>query len=426
MLALLILIQVTAKSERDSIANSESEITYKVLPFAFYHNSLKWVAGGFAGVKGIAQEQTLLKVGGIVSTSESYYAYLQMEDFQLPFYPRIFFRPDLYVGKLGEIKSYMISKDPDAAPPGSNESTQDSYVVMEGSDQWYELTFRYLLPIAHGEEEFIHPKFEKGILKSGEAGGTNLCNPIESGRTFIDVKAFYRNDNLETTDGIKIHPVTFGLEYGLTWENMDYFFNPKQGNYLKIALLNDWGALGSNSEFNAWKIDYRHYIPLFDTDSDDAQRVLAFNIFTMDTPSWNEVKNTVTLPDGNIMKEYKRPQYFAGVNLGGVKKLRSFKDFRYFDKAMIFYSLELRQNLKWNPMDYFEFTRNIGIDFFQLCAFADAGRVAPEWDLKTLHQDMQWSAGAGLRFFMDGIVVRVDLAHGPEGTLSQMFIDHPF
>ena len=297
---------------------------------------------------------------------------------------------------------------------------------MDGTDQWYEFTLKYLLPIGDGKNPFTNYKFDKGILISGETGAHNFINPIKSGRTFINVKAFYRNNNLETDNGVKLKPVTFGLEYGLTWENMDYFFNPTCGNYFKFALLDDWGALGSNSEFSAWKADLRWYIPVYDKESGEAPRVLALNFYTMDTPSWYDIKSRTTLQDGSEYIEYKRPQFFAGVNLGGFKKLRGFINFRYFDKAMIYYSAELRQNLKWNPMEYWDFTRKIGIDFFQVVAFADVGRVAPEWKLSTLHKDLQWSVGGGIRFFMDGIVIRVDVGKGAESTEIQMFVDHPF
>lgn len=426
MLIVLFSGHIFAHSQDVPEDSLKPQAKLRILPFALYHNLTKWGFGSVVSYKGFVQEQTLMKVGGLITTSGTYYSFFQVESFQVPFFPRLYIRPDLYFGRLKNLKTYVVASEPGTAPAGSNESKPDSYVRREGVDQWYECTFKYLLPFGDGKEVFIYPRFNKGILISGEAGGDDLLNPLESGRSFIDIKAFYRNDDLKLDNGLEIHPITFGFEYGLTWENVDYFINPTKGNYYKLSLLNDWGAWGSNSEFTALKADLRWYVPIYNREAGDAPRVLAFNLYTMDTPTWNDVKSKTILPDGSTHITYKRPQFFLGTNLGGIRKLRGFEDYRFYDRAMIYYAAELRQNLKWNPMDYSEFTRSIGIDFFQLTAFAEMGRVAPEWDLGLLHKNMQWTVGGGIRVFMDGLLVRIDYGVGPEGSLIQMFVDHPF
>jgi hypothetical protein len=58
--------------------------------------------------------------------------------------------------------------------------------------------------------------------------------------------------------------------------------------------------------------------------------------------------------------------------------------------------------------------------------FGEIGRVAPEWKLSTLHTDMKWSVGGGIRIFMNNLILRLDNSLGKEGMYIQMFVDHAF
>jgi hypothetical protein len=52
--------------------------------------------------------------------------------------------------------------------------------------------------------------------------------------------------------------------------------------------------------------------------------------------------------------------------------------------------------------------------------------VAEHWSPRELHSDMQWSAGIGLRFFVNHLVVRADVGFSKQGGEVQMMISHPF
>jgi hypothetical protein len=58
--------------------------------------------------------------------------------------------------------------------------------------------------------------------------------------------------------------------------------------------------------------------------------------------------------------------------------------------------------------------------------FAEVGRVAPEWNLSVLHQDLKWDVGLGIRMWAKGLVVRVDSAVANEGFGVQMMVSQPF
>jgi hypothetical protein len=66
------------------------------------------------------------------------------------------------------------------------------------------------------------------------------------------------------------------------------------------------------------------------------------------------------------------------------------------------------------------------VEWLQFALFIELGRVAPEWDLGTLHSSMKWSAGLGIRAWASGFVVRVDTGFSDEGAQVQMMISQPF
>ena len=83
---------------------------------------------------------------------------------------------------------------------------------------------------------------------------------------------------------------------------------------------------------------------------------------------------------------------------------------------------------RWNPFTNWDWLQQrVGDQWIQLAAFAELGRVAPTWDLETLHSHMKWDAGFGVRAFVkSGLLVRVDVAGSPEGVGVQMIVDQPF
>ena len=54
------------------------------------------------------------------------------------------------------------------------------------------------------------------------------------------------------------------------------------------------------------------------------------------------------------------------------------------------------------------------------------GRVADNYNLNTLHDDMKWDVGGGVRFQVEGVVVRAELAKGGEESTFRVMINQPF
>lgn len=107
--------------------------------------------------------------------------------------------------------------------------------------------------------------------------------------------------------------------------------------------------------------------------------------------------------------------------------MRGYPSQRFNDKAAVYYAAEVRLIPRWNPFERWEWLqKHVGIQWLQFVPFVEIGRVAPEYDVSTLHSDMKWNAGLGLRAWAKGIVARIDAAYSEEGVGVQMMISQPF
>ena len=112
---------------------------------------------------------------------------------------------------------------------GSNDSDEDNYVNSDGGwDNFFRLRFKYLLPIGHGKETIITQKVDRGLLVDGATGGESW-NPLVSGRTYFELKPFYRLQQVDGDD-VQEDVKTNGLEFSLFRDNRDYKLNPSTGS----------------------------------------------------------------------------------------------------------------------------------------------------------------------------------------------------
>ncbi len=80
----------------------------------------------------------------------------------------------------------------------------------------------------------------------------------------------------------------------------------------------------------------------------------------------------------------------------------------------------------WQPLGDIPLINYYDLPWWQWVAFAEVGRVADEYDIKELHTDMKWSLGGAVRFQVEGIVVRAELARGGDEGTFRVMINQPF
>ena len=108
--------------------------------------------------------------------------------------------------------------------------------------------------------------------------------------------------------------------------------------------------------------------------------------------------------------------------------MRGYPEERFNDRSAVYYGAEYRHKPDWNPLKDFGWLNrpNARVQWLQVVAGVDVGRVADEFDLGNLHSDMKVAGVLGLRAMVNTLVVRVDVGITEEGGAVQITIEHPF
>ncbi len=390
------------------------------LPYVFFNTSFGAAAGFVYGGSGFLQRQSTTVATAIAGSNNSLALFVLSRDIQVPFARRFFIDTDIALSTYGDIVSYAPGNpEYPYERAGSNNSHVDNYIHGTGSDNFGRVKVRYLLPIGHGRDQIIPTLvFENGLLVEGAAGGTSW-NPFVSGRTFLEAKPYWRQQVVRSEFG-KHEKKTNGVEFSLLWDNTDLTRNPSRGNSLRLRFNKDWGFFDSTNPYVVLDGEFCQYISLGESET-FKQRVLAFDIWTSNSPSWDDY----TVRRGQLVGE--RAPAFSGSTLGGLFRMRGYPTSRFNDQAAIYYAAEYRVIPRWNPWaDIGWVHKYLGIAWWQIVPFVEAGRVAPEWSLSTLHSSMKWDGGVGVRALARGILIRIDIAGSNEGFGVNMMIGHPF
>lgn len=386
------------------------------LPYGFYNETFGFTAGWVEGRIGYPQPQARI-LGTVMAGSEgSQLAFVIAQDLRVPGLDRLFIDPMLSLGRYDDADAFI-----DGNPAfvgqraGTNESDGDNFLSGNVSDTFSRVRFRYLLPIGHGRDRII-PDYQvrDGELVSGATGGTSL-NPFESGRTFVGIRPFQRALDIDS-NGVDRDIRTNGIDLEFFWDNRDFQYNPSRGNGVRLQYSRDFGLFDSSDSWTVLQAEVDAYHD-FGRTGRFRNRILAFDVWTADTPSWDD--------DGDVIR-HRAPAY-TGATLGGLWRMRGYPAQRFNDRAAIYYSAEMRLTPRWNPFDGWSAVQDLlGVEWIQVVPFVEIGRVADAYDLTELHTDMKWSTGAGLRAWVKGFVVRADTAVSDEGARVQMMIAQPF
>ena len=386
------------------------------LPYAFYNEKFGFAAGYVYGKVGSPQKQATMLATGIVGTKGAM-GFLVGRDIQMPRIERLFLDPIVSVGYFKDNESY-VQGNPDFPDEraGSNDSDEDNFVKGDGWDNFFRLKFKYLLPIGDGRDEIITTyKIKDGLLISEPKGGNSL-SPLKSGRTYLELRPFYRSQQIDGDD-IDETVKTNGFDFSLFLDNRDFETNPSKGYSLRGKVSRDFGWLNSSDSWTNLEGELDAYFP-FKMGSWLRQGVLALDYWTSYSPTWDV---------GSSGEITNRPPAYTGSTLGGLWRMRGYPTQRFNDKAAVYYAAELRFIPDWNPFEGWPWIQKyVGIKWLQFVPFAEVGRVAPEWSFSRLHSDMKWDAGLGIRALAKGILVRIDSAYSDEGVGLQMMISQPF
>lgn len=391
-------------ASRGSLANPPGKHRY-IIPYPYYNQ----ITGATAGVtfltSGFLQPQVNAFANFIYSENDSRIGYFELNNLQL--YGRLFFDTKILYGHWGEVDLYLNR---------TNDSDEDDFIEISADDQWYRMGFEYLLPIGDGNDTVVDRyRIVGSRVTADTASGGHGWSPLDSGRTYLRAEPFYRKEELDNIGTF----VTSGLAAAIDYDNRDWPANPGRGNRIFLEYKHDWGELDDSVEWSAWEGSYSQYIPLGESRWFQ-QQVLALDVWSLYIPTWDDTETI----DGEEV--FKRPPPFAGTALGGWDRFRGYPANRFEDEAAIDYQIEYRMVPHWNPFPKIPLIKRLDVPFWQWVLFGELGRVAPEWSIDELHSDMRWNAGVGVRAFVNGMLVRIDVAGSEEGAEVQMIVDQPF
>lgn len=354
---------------------------------------------GLAGVaKGVGQPQAALFGMGLYSEKDSYVGFLSAFNYALS--PNLLFSTQMYQARFNDNPYYL-------GDQGSNNSSTEDKTVTNGDEENYKLEFKYMLPWGNVREHGLLGAFQP-------VRDVSFASPVDSGVSSIIFTPFYSSRELDIYNDKKEEATGFSLTFD--WDNRDSVRNTTRGSHTSFDLTTGAESLQSEDLWLKWEFQNSQYYSLGPLGDWFDQQVLAFDFYTADTPTWNKC-------DGLMCA---RPPEQEQVRLGGLYRLRGYTAGRYHGRSAIHYSAEYRVLPDWQPLDDIPLINYYDLPWWQWVAFVEVGRVADDYDLKTLHEDMKWNVGGAVRFQVEGIVVRAEMAKGADEGTFRVMINQPF
>ena len=106
--------------------------------------------------------------------------------------------------------------------------------------------------------------------------------------------------------------------------------------------------------------------------------------------------------------------------------MRAYPTNRFNDRSVIYTSAEYRYTPEWNPLGNVSWLRFLGMDWWQIVAFVEGGRVANTYSVSELTQDWKLDVGGSIRAMVSGGIVRFCVAFSEEGSSIWAMVGHPF
>lgn len=369
------------------------------VPFAFSTQTLGLTVGAAGIIKGIGQPNTGLILSGLVSDKGSSITFLSYNNLQVG--DAWLLGLDAYNGKYAGYDYYI-------GDQGSNDSSYDDKIKTDGEEARYNFTMRYILPWGSASDDRARSAMNPNRTIEGST-------PASSGITTLKIQPFYHRRTLDVPEAAHIPESTAGVRVGLDWDNRNDVRNPTLGSRFQVDLTHS----PSTSDGTTWstiELEHSNYFDFGNWQGVFQEQVLALDMYLADTPTWNDCDNGLC----------QRPPEYAGITLGGLYRLRGYSGERFHGRSAVHYSAEYRVLPEWQPLSSLPVFNWYDVPWWQWVAFADVGRVADEFNLKTLHTDLKWNVGAGIRFQVEGIVVRTEMAVGGEEGLFSVMVNQPF
>ncbi|WP_144211273.1 BamA/TamA family outer membrane protein [Shewanella donghaensis] len=403
-----VVVETSESDEQDksdkqsSSATSTKELSpeFVAVPIIFSTETLSTTYGAAGVVKHAGQAQAVALGIGLYSANDSWLSYAGFYNYQLPKLDQWLFSAEVFRGHYEEGIYYLPNSS--IPEPKINDTNR---VISVGDEGFTKLTMEYVLPIARGKHG--------AVSALGKSRDDISWNPFESGVSSISLTPFNKYRELETLDYLADE--ARGVELAFNWDNRDTKQNSSEGGQTNLTITKGF-SVDDDPSWLMWEFEQSAFVS-FDANSWFEQQVLAFNMYLADTPSWN---------DYDSHEHVKRPPSFAGVSLGGFDRLRGYSSQQFTGRSAVNYAVEYRVMPQWQPLQALPVFNLYNIPWWQWALFIEAGNVTNEFELSALHEDMKTNYGVGMRFEVEGIVVRTDFVTGGEESQFWVMVNQPF
>ncbi|MBU2871378.1 BamA/TamA family outer membrane protein [Colwellia sp. E2M01] len=390
-----------------------------ILPYAFSTDDLGAVAGVGGMVTGLYQKQMSV-AATIYGGWETKGLGLDLRNYRVFDSERFFLSAIGMVGKFPLMRAYSpLPGEYSSAPTaGSNDSSFDDFIESSGTSNWWDLTLEYVVPWGDAKNKSMASyNLVGGVLENNPQRPD--WNPLKTGTSLLVARQFNRYQLYENSQG-ELSGAVHALELGYYYDNTDFPANPSQGSSQYIAFTYNPQWLESKEQWSFIEIEASKYFSLGKT-SFAKQNIIALNAWAGYSPSWNVEYDA----QGNS-KAINHAPFLEGATLGGMYRLRGFRQNRFHDKAVIYATAEYRMTLNYNPIADVSWLKFLNLDWFQTVFYVEGGRVSPTFNRDVLFTDWKKDVGVSLRALAAGIVIRLDYTHSNEDNSAWLMVGHPF
>lgn len=408
-------------SVKHSVDRQENERKREslIVPYAFSTDDLGTVFGVGAMATGLHQKQ--MSLGGTIYGGEfTKGTALGLWNYRILDSERFFLSTMGSVGEFPLLRAYapLPNQFINGTRPGSNDSDFDDFIEASGSNNWWDITLEYVLPLGNAVKESMARYQLQGGVLTDETEPSDW-NPLTTGTTILLARQFNRYQAYENDEG-KLSGGVHGVELGIYYNNTDFPVNPATGSSQYIAFSYNPDSKSTKDQWSFIEIEASKYFSLGKT-SFAKQNIIALNTWLGYSPSWELIYDDL----GNS-QAINNPSFLEGATLGGMYRMRGFRQNRFHDKAAVYATAEYRMTLDYNPIADVRWLRFLKLDWFQTVFYIEGGRVSPTFHRDTLFSDWKSDVGISLRALTAGVVLRADYTYSKEGGSTWLMVGHPF
>jgi len=415
----------TVKINVERVENNLDRNTV-VLPYAFSTDDMGFVLGIGGMTTGLYQKQ--MSMGGTVyGGGDTKGVGLGLWNY------RVFDSERFFISAVGMLGRYPLMRAYAPLPgevteqgqprAGANDSSFDDFIEGSGSSNWWDVRLEYVLPWGAAKHSGMADYHLQGGLLINNPS-VKSWNPLKTGTSVLVARQFNRYqlflDENSAKEQTELSGAVHAIELGFLYDNTDFPTNPSQGSSQYIAFTYNPQWLESKDEWSFVEVEASKYFS-FGSTPFAKQNILAVNMWLGYSPSWQ-----VNIDDQGRSQVSDNAPFSEGATLGGMYRMRGYRQNRFNDKAAIYATAEYRMTLDYNPIADISWLRFLNLDWFQTVLYVEGGRVSPTFATDTLLSDWKTDVGVSLRALTAGIVVRMDITKSEEGTAMWLMVGHPF